>query len=198
VVCFGLGFWLARLKRAAEQPPPPIAADLHPVAPPVAGSLERVTLFLASDDEGVLLPRTLEIPVSAEAGERAKQILQALLAAYAGPDSRHHLPAGADINDVYLVNKNMAVVDTNTQFADAHPSGILLEELTVASLVETIGANVPGITQVKILVGGKERETLAGHADLTGFYDVSALKPLVNHPNEPTPGSSGTPKEVPQ
>jgi hypothetical protein len=32
---------------------------------------------------------------------------------------------------------------------------------------------------VKILVGGKERETLAGHADLTGFYDVSAVNQLV-------------------
>jgi hypothetical protein len=28
---------------------------------------------------------------------------------------------------------------------------------------------------VKILVDGKERETLAGHADLTDFYDVTAV-----------------------
>jgi hypothetical protein len=31
---------------------------------------------------------------------------------------------------------------------------------------------------VKILVEGKERETLAGHADLSGFYDVSAVNQL--------------------
>jgi hypothetical protein len=31
---------------------------------------------------------------------------------------------------------------------------------------------------VKILVDGKERETLAGHADLTGFYDVTAVNQL--------------------
>jgi len=28
---------------------------------------------------------------------------------------------------------------------------------------------------VKILVDGKERDTLAGHADLSNFYDVPAI-----------------------
>jgi hypothetical protein len=49
---------------------------------------------------------------------------------------------------------------------------VLPEELTVVSLVHTLSSNIPGITKVKILADGKERETLAGHADLTGFYDV--------------------------
>jgi len=46
-------------------------------------------------------------------------------------------------------------------------------------LVQTLAANIPGITQVKILVGGKERETLAGHADLSCTYDVSAVGQMV-------------------
>jgi sporulation and spore germination protein len=71
------------------------------------------------------------------------------------------------------------VIDTNDAFADGHRSGVLVEELTVASMVQTLAANIPGINRVKILVGGKERETLAGHADLTGFYDVSAVSQLV-------------------
>jgi hypothetical protein len=53
-----------------------------------------------------------------------------------------------------------------------------VEELTIASLVETLVENVPGISRVKILVEGKERETLAGHADLTNFYDVSVVGQL--------------------
>jgi hypothetical protein len=32
---------------------------------------------------------------------------------------------------------------------------------------------------VKILVDGKERETLAGHADLSDFYDTSAVAQVV-------------------
>jgi hypothetical protein len=50
--------------------------------------------------------------------------------------------------------------------------------MTLASLIETLSANVPGITRVKFLVEGKERETLAGHADLMSFYQVSAVHEL--------------------
>jgi hypothetical protein len=31
---------------------------------------------------------------------------------------------------------------------------------------------------VKIVVDGKERDTLAGHADLSDFYDVTAVNQL--------------------
>jgi hypothetical protein len=41
-------------------------------------------------------------------------------------------------------------------------------------------ANIPGILRVKILVDGKERETLAGHADLSDFYDTGAVALLVS------------------
>jgi hypothetical protein len=57
---------------------------------------------------------------------------------------------------------------------------VLIEELTVASLIHTISANTPGILKVKILVDGKERDTLAGHADLSDFYDVSAVNQLAS------------------
>ena len=52
------------------------------------------------------------------------------------------------------------------------------EELTLTSLIHTVSANIPGILKVKILVDGKERETLAGHADLSDFYDVTAVNQL--------------------
>jgi hypothetical protein len=55
---------------------------------------------------------------------------------------------------------------------------VLEEELTVASLIQTLAANIPGILRVKILVEGKQRETLAGHADLSNFFDVSAVHQL--------------------
>jgi hypothetical protein len=51
----------------------------------------------------------------------------------------------------------------------------LTEELTMASIIQTLSTNVPGLMRVKILVDGKERETLAGHADLSGFYDVAQV-----------------------
>jgi hypothetical protein len=46
-------------------------------------------------------------------------------------------------------------------------------------LIQTLAANIPGILRVKILVDGKDRETLAGHADLSDFYDAGAVSQLV-------------------
>jgi len=45
----------------------------------------------------------------------------------------------------------------------------------VTSLIHTITANTPNILKVKILIDGKDRETLAGHADLSSFYEVAAV-----------------------
>jgi Sporulation and spore germination len=63
-------------------------------------------------------------------------------------------------------------------FADGHRSGVLSEELNIASLIQTLSANLPGILKVKILVEGKQCDTLAGHADLSSFFDVSAINQL--------------------
>jgi hypothetical protein len=79
-----------------------------------------------------------------------------------------------------LVDPGLAVIDLNAAFADGHRSGILTEELSVASLIETLSTNVPGITRVKILVEGTQRETLAGHADLSNFFDVTAVNQLTS------------------
>jgi hypothetical protein len=70
------------------------------------------------------------------------------------------------------------VIDVNQPFANGQTSGILAEELTVASMIETLSVNTPGLVRAKILVDGQERETLAGHADLSGFYDVSQVEAL--------------------
>jgi spore germination protein GerM len=72
------------------------------------------------------------------------------------------------------------VIDVNAAFANGHRSGILEEELTVASMIQTLTANIPDILQVKILVEGRDRETLAGHADLSDSYDAGAVSQLAS------------------
>jgi hypothetical protein len=67
----------------------------------------------------------------------------------------------------------MAVVNLNSSFVASHPSGLETESLTVLSICGTIHANLPNVTEVRFLVDGQERPTLAGHADLTRTYLVS-------------------------
>jgi hypothetical protein len=170
----GLSGYMWRLKRHAAGTP--LAVEPAHVAPPPTGPKEQVTLYVAYDDPGILVARGASIALPQGRQERAQEVLQALLARYLEEDSSHPLPAGSEIRNVYLVDPGMAVIDANAALADRHRSGVLVEELTVISLVQTLSANVPGINRVKILVDGKERETLAGHADLTNLFDTANVQ----------------------
>jgi len=64
----------------------------------------------------------------------------------------------------------LAVVNLRSSFVNQHPSGVEVESLTLLSIVGTLHANVPQIEQVRFLVDGQPRETLAGHADLLRTY----------------------------
>lgn len=157
----------------------PIASlDTRPLAPPIAGPTERVVLFVAHDDDGALHPQAAEIPMPSGRQERAEELLRALLAIYLDKSSPHVLGSGAEVRSVFLVDPGLAVIDLNSAFADTHRSGVLVEELTIASLIHTVSVNTPGILKVRILVDGKERDTLAGHADLSSAYDVTAMNQL--------------------
>jgi len=174
VLAMGLYAWHMRGRAAG-----PVASnDTRPVAPPAAGPTEQVVLFVAYDDIGVLRAQSARIPLPSVRQQRAEELMRALLAVYLDKTSPHPLPPGSDVRIVYLVDPGLAVIDVNAAFADGHRSGVLSEELTVASLIQTLSANIPGILRVKILVEGKERETLAGHADLSGFFDVTAVNQL--------------------
>jgi len=175
VLAMSLYAWHMR-GRAAATPIP--SADVRPVVPPVAGATERVTLYVAYDDIGILRAQSAQIPMPSVRQQRAEEVLRALLALYLDKSSPHPLPPGSEIRSVYLVDPGLAVIDVNAAFADGHRSGVLAEELTIASLIQTLSANIPGILKVRILVEGKQRDTLAGHADLSNFFDVSAINQL--------------------
>lgn len=155
-------------------------SDRRPVVPPAAGNTETVTLYVAYDDIGVLHAQAAQIPLPSVRQQRAEALLRSLVALYLDKSSPHPLPPGSDIRSVYLVDPGLAVIDVNAAFADGHRSGVLAEELTVASLIQTLSANLPGLVKVRILVEGKQRETLAGHADLSGFFDVNAINQLTS------------------
>ncbi len=178
IAVLALGMYVVQLVRHARQIPAP-AADNRPIAPPTAGTMTPVILFVANDDDGTLRRRDVTVALPADREKRARDILRALVTQYQERTSTHALGPGADVNEVYLVDDNLAVVDTNAVFADGHRSGILVEELTLASMAQTLAANLPGITRMKVLVDGKERATLAGHAGLAQAYNVGAAAPLV-------------------
>ncbi len=67
----------------------------------------------------------------------------------------------------------LAVIDLRSTFVNQHPSGVEVESLTLRSILGTLHANLPWIEQVRFLVDGQSRETLAGNADLLRTYPVT-------------------------
>jgi hypothetical protein len=175
LVAAGLGFYAYHLKAKVAAEEQRLAQQSQVVVPPASGPTTLVTLYVASDQEGGLRRTQVNVALPQERSERARAILRSLLTTYLLPGSPHPIGAGSDVRDVFLLGSDTAVIDTNAGFADSHPSGVLAEELTIASMVSTLNANDSQITRVKVLVDGKERDTLAGHADLRRFYLASGI-----------------------
>ncbi|HVZ16044.1 MAG TPA: GerMN domain-containing protein [Terriglobales bacterium] len=173
VALLGMGLYGWHLRRQAIELLK-TSADTKPVAPPPSGSTEQITIFIPDDDHGDLIRRQVSAALPAEPTLRAKEIVRVLITQWQEKDSTHPLGNNADVKEVFLLNNDKtAVVDVNGAFADQHRSGVLVEELTMAALARTLGANLNGIEDMKLLVDGRERETLAGHADLREFYPTN-------------------------
>jgi hypothetical protein len=82
------------------------------------------------------------------------------------------VPAASDPNALQpsAPGGELAVIDLRSTFVNQHPSGVEVESLTLLSILGTLHANLPQIEQVRFLVDGQARETLAGHADLLRTY----------------------------
>ena len=164
--------------------------DSAPTQAPQVAQAEQATLLVANDADSSLLTQVQSLPLSQDPGARARAILGKLLDLYAAPGAAHPVPGGANsIAQVFLMpapnlespsaspanpsdptSPQLAVVNLTGSFAAAHPSGLETETLTLLSICGTLHANLPRVTQVRFLVDGQPRATLAGHADLTRTY----------------------------
>lgn len=178
VAILGSGIYILLLHRNSEEGLRR-GSDQRPVAAPVAGAEETLKLTIAYDEDGVFRTRDVSAVVPSEPSARAKAVIEALIGYYLGKPSPHELAEGSAVNSVFMVNQKLAVVDLNQALAEGHRSGVMVEDFTVISLIDTLATNLPQVQQVKILINGKERETLAGHADIRSTYSTAAIHKVV-------------------
>ena len=144
----------------------------QPVA--TAGDLTRAKMFWSSGaEDGSLMAVTVDLPLSKDPAQRAKQVLNTLLAGPVDVDLRT-LPPDAVLLAFYLLPDGTAIADFSEALATATPSGIESEQMAVDSITKTLEANVPQVHWLKILIHGQEVDTLAGHLDLTRTFLVNA------------------------
>lgn len=167
-----------RVKHLAETQSADEKARHEVLAPPISTPTDvtaKAQIFWASGPDSVA-PVEVELPLSADAVERSKQLLRKLISDPPTPDQRT-LPADATLLDFYMLPDGTAVADFSDAVASEMPSGILSEQLAVDSVARTLAINVPGLRRLKILIHGQEVDTLAGNVDLTGFFDLNSPAP---------------------
>jgi hypothetical protein len=147
-----------------------------PISTPTDVQVQAQMYWLSASSPNSLEPTAIQLPLSADPVERSKQLLNALIVRAPAPEKRT-LPAEASLLAFYIRPDGTAIADFSDEIASGMPSGILSEQLAVQSIAQTLGANVNGIKQLKILVHGQEAETLAGHLDLYGLFLVPSLTP---------------------
>lgn len=133
---------------------------------------EKARIFWAAGADRVA-PVEVDLPLSHDAVQRAKQVLHELVDDPPTAQQRT-LPPDVAVVGFYILTDGTAVADFSSALASETPSGILSERLAVDSIARTLEANVAGLRRLKILIQGQEVETLAGHLDLTGFFDLQS------------------------
>jgi hypothetical protein len=163
---------------------------LKPAISTPTDAMANAKIFWAAGPDRIA-PVEMQLPLSADPVKRARQVLDALIADAPG-DAQRTLPEDATLLGFYILPDGTAIADFSDALASETPSGILSEEMAVDSIARTLESNVAGARRLKILIHGQEVDTLAGHADLTGFFDLNpAAAAGVPNAQAAAPGSSG-------
>lgn len=83
------------------------------------------------------------------------------------------LPAGTSVLRVFLDEHGLLTLDLSGAFRQRFRGGASAEYLAIASLMRTLGANVPEARRVLVICAGRPIATLGGHLPLDRPLDIS-------------------------
>jgi hypothetical protein len=152
---------LMRSDKETEENPfkKPVQPLYAPTDPPVTVKM----FYPAASGEPLLITEDQTIFKSGEVANRVKQILDKLEQGPHGNNMMPSMPKDAKVQDLFITEQGTAFINFSNAIAANHPGGVMNELATIYSVVDSITYNLPEIKEVKILIGGVEKETLAGH-----------------------------------
>ncbi len=167
VVAIGIAaFFAGRGRGSPDATEPTAARDSAPTAAS-AHDPTTVTLYYIAEGGLSLVAQQEELALNDQRGleARAQLVVERQLAPAPAPLASP-FPEGTRLRGLYLTPGGDAFVDLSQDVTRGHPGGSLDELFTVYAIVNALTTNVPEITAVQILIGGREVDTLAGHVDL--------------------------------
>lgn len=143
------------------------------VYPPVTGKgvkeksreKQQVTLYFSDTNERFLFPEKRYIPYDKTREGQATELVKALVDG-SKTGLVNTFPLKTDIISVKIDADQTARINFGQNLSANHPGGSASEMATIYSLTNTLIANIPEIKKVKMLIEGKDPESLKGHIDI--------------------------------
>ncbi len=73
------------------------------------------------------------------------------------------VPEGASINNIYISRDNVVYIDFSSAFKKNFRGDVIDEYMLLKTIFDTIMGNVEDVSDVVILIDGRQQETLGGH-----------------------------------
>jgi germination protein M len=132
-------------------------------------SLLHFSVYFSDDQANYLVKeeRTAQVSkvIGSELDMKAKLAVEALVEGPTQPNLYPTIPEGTKLLGLEIKDQ-IAYVDFSKELAEKHWGGSTGELLTIGSIVNTL-VQFPGIEKVQILIEGRIKPTLAGHADIS-------------------------------
>jgi hypothetical protein len=138
----------------------------------VGTGFRAARLFFAAPDGDSLVSEARDMPEAAGLHERVDALVREL---DRGPRAGGvaTLPAGTAVLHVYLDDRGLLTLDLSRSFQQGFRGGTTTEYLALASIVRTLGANLPEVRRVLVVCGGVPLVTLGGHFPLDRPLEIS-------------------------
>ncbi len=158
--------WYGLGRRATAPRPTAEAADSS------GAGVKAVRLFFGAANGDSLVSESREMIEPASLRDRVAALVAEL---DRGP--RGHgvavLPAGTSVLHVYLDDHGLMTLDLSGAFRRRFRGGSSAEYMAIASLMRTLGANLPEVKRVLLVCAGRPIGTLGGHLPLDRPLDIS-------------------------
>lgn len=123
---------------------------------------QQVVLYFSDANERFLIPEKRYIPKEKNQEDQAKEVVKALLD---GSKTKlvNTFPDKVTVENVKIDEAQTAYVSFDSTLVQHHPGSSASEMATIYSLTNSLIQNVSGIKKVKLLIDGKEIESIKGH-----------------------------------
>jgi spore germination protein GerM len=169
IIAVAAGWFLAR--RSVDLPRTGVAVAGYEGP---AMQKRQVHLYFGDSNGRYLTAEQRVVEEPADVVSAARSLVQALIQ---GPlhGGTRTLPQDSSLRSLFVTPEGVAYVDFKADAFEHHPGGVETEMLTIYSIVNTLVLNMEEIRWVKLLIGGQEAATLAGHVDLSHLFNADML-----------------------